>query len=171
MVDRRDFVNQLANAGVHFLVLTAFWTVLYKKLAEDIAREALKDQVNSAVQSAAAKIDASFPSMQILHHSVDTGITPTTTLSPPSQKKNQKYLYYLFTIMTSIAGGLYLLNSRNRNQIAWAKILRDNMILFAGIGAIEYWFFMKIARYYAPILPSDLVENTKERVLEYGHCQ
>ena len=168
MVDRRDFINQLTNAGVHFLVLTAFWTVLYTKVAEGIARDALKDQVNSAVQNAAAKVDTSFPAMQLIHHSDDTGMN--TDLSKPSKMRNQKNLYYLFAIMSTVAGGLIFLNARYPHQIAWTKILKDNAILFAGVGAIEYWFFMEIARFYAPILPSDLIENTKERVLEYGHC-
>lgn len=168
MADRRDFVNQLANAGVHFLILTAFWTILYKKLAESIAREALKDQIDLAVQDAGAKLDASFPMMQSLHHS--TADTTDAALSSASRAKNRKYLYCLFAIMASVGGGLFWLNRKNPNQILWPQILKDNMLLFAGIGAIEYWFFNEIARYYAPILPSDLVQNTKERVLEYGHC-
>ena len=166
MAPSRNLLNQLGNAGIHFIVLSTFWIVLYEKLASDIARNALKNQLDTAVQSAAAKIDSNMPILQTLHSSA----TPTTTLSVTSQKRNRKYLMYLFGILTSVSGGLYWLNWRYPKQIQWTHIFKENAILFAGVGAIEYWFFTHIAQYYAPILPSDLAENTKERVLEYGDC-
>lgn len=58
--------NQAANAGVHFLFLTAFWTVLYTQFAEGIARDALKGQINGAVQDAATSLDGSHPLLRQL---------------------------------------------------------------------------------------------------------
>lgn len=162
----RNLVNQLSNAGIHFIVLSTFWIVLYEKLASGIARDALKGQLDSAVQTAAAKMDASLPLLQTLHSSA----TPTTSLSTLSQQRNRKYLHYLVGILGLVSGGLYWLNWRYPQQIEWKQIIKDNAMLFAGVGAIEYWFFTRIAQFYAPILPSDLADNTKERVLEYGRC-
>ena len=167
MAPSQKVLNQLGNAGVHIIVLSTFWIVLYEKLAADIARDALKGQVDSAVQNAAAKVDSAYPILQTLHSSTTT---TTTALSMPSQKKNRRYLLYLIGILSIVTGGLFWLNINYPGQIMWRQIFKDNALLFTGVGAIEYWFFTRIAQYYAPILPSDLAENTKERVLEYGNC-
>lgn len=162
-----NLANQVSNAGVHFIILTSFWIVLYEKLAFGLGRDALKGQVDNAVHQVGVIGDQSQPILRQLR------VDPTlysTDLSEKSQAKNNQNLKHLISIVLAVVLALFVIHRRNKGMIHWRAILKENIILFAGVGAIEYWFFTHIAQYFAPILPSEVTENTKERILEYGHC-
>lgn len=164
---RTNFATQIGNAGIHFIILTTFWIVLYDKLAFDLGRNALKGQVSNAVQQLGTIGDQSLPFLRQVK--VDPSMY-STDLSEKSQEKNRKNMTHLIYIILSVAIGLFVLKSQCKGSIRWGDIVKENLILFAGVGAIEYWFFTHIAQHFAPILPSEVTENTKERLLEYGHC-
>lgn len=165
---RAAVLNQIGNAGTHFIVLSLFWVILYEKLVFGLARSALKDQVDQVVQNAATQIDQKAPLVGLVraYNTKDDG----DDLSSASIDTNRRQIKKILLIVAGVATGLWVMHRNFKGMIQWSRIFKENLVLFAGVGVIEYWFFTRVAQHYAPILPSDILRITKQRVLDYGHC-
>ena len=165
-----EATNQIANAGIHIIILSLFWVVLYDKLAFPIARQALTGQVQQVVSVVSQKGDDAIPQLRYLRTQDSSSYDVQTDASEKSKHTNQLQILKILTILAATIGVLYVTNRNNPGVIGWKTLLKENALLFAGVGVIEYWFFTRIAQHYVPILPSDISDITKQRVLEYGHC-
>jgi hypothetical protein len=92
----------------------------------------------------------------IIDNLIETYSTPDNLVT----KNNESVMYHAMFIAFTLFIVTFILTisfKLHLNEINISHILIENIILFAIIGVIEYWFFITFAFKYVPLLPSELL--------------
>ena len=162
-------VNILVHVIILFSILSAlFWIVISK-----VETNAIGNEINNNIENATNQLKTTLTDDQkkIYNNFVNKSQPQIEILkniyNQPSKVvvKNNKSLFAGNLIMI---GGLIailiavLLTIRlgcNITGFPFLQILRENFIVFLGVGAIEALFFLKVAMKFIPTKPSQIVTN------------
>jgi hypothetical protein len=159
-------INLVANVIVHIIILLTFWVIVYKNFAFDIGREAFRDQLKGAIKNVTDPLKKQYPQFKTMKY--DTERFSKLTLA--SQAINRQALLDILYIVGALLLGASLLPKLTSEKIDWMHILKENAITYVFVGLVEVIFFIKIAKNYSPILPSQLKMNAKKEVADHLSC-
>ena len=114
------------------------------------------------------KILFSSPSMSlIINNYIDEYSTPNTLISLHNSDI-LNYGYYISLILFIITFTLIIFIKYSCNScINLTKLLLENILTFAFIGFIEFWFFTNYAAKFIPAVPSLLINSAFENIKSY----
>jgi len=163
-------VNILLHVFILFGILSLiFWFVISKLEKYSINNE-LNNNINNYFNnlkeklSPAEKDDASIflNNNNSLLNSLNNMYSKPDSMNENSnswlQKTNFLYAFIIFFILVSIL--LTIKYVCNINNFPLLGIIKENIVLFLGIGIIEVLFFLNIGSKYIPTKPSSILQNT-----------
>ncbi len=154
--------NLTANAIVHVIILLIFWVVFYRFVAFGVARSAFLEHIQPPITKLVQSDD------EVTHYiklaKAYTRVAKTDELTGCSQTINTQSLVEIIGIICTLVAVLAFIGTKG--EIKWRQILKENALTYLFIGTVEFVFFMKIARNYAPILPSDINTATRKAIMK-----
>ena len=161
-----NFANYMININLHvwilFTFLGTFFFLVISKLEEDSVNSAFNGAVNDNLPKALSTIDENknLPNnfWTDVYKNMDKVEKDNTDSNLTSDNhRNLK----IATIATSVililllAGQIWYCR-KNNIDIEVKSIIIENLIIFALVGTIEYFFFTKIASHYLPTTPTNI---------------
>lgn len=160
--------NLVANAGIHFAILLAFWLLLYKLIAYKIAREAFRDQIKGPTLSLANAVEQRYPSLKSLKSAEYAN--QHQALSSSGQARNDASMRDILYAIAAVVVLLFFLPRITKQTIHWGHLLKENAVTYLFVGIVEYWYFMNIARLYVPTKPSQMQKDLFGQVKKRAGC-
>ncbi len=169
--DTSFLLNAFFHVFVLILFLTIFFTKVISKIEKDTLSAEIEYEVNENLQNALKAGDSSGNIKEILSTVDDLGVFQTLDkmYSQPDaeQEMHNKWLFgvaigsvaVLFIMCALFAMTLSLSCGQ---CIPITHIVVENLIIFSGIGIVEYVFFTNIALKYIPTKPSLIVKSAIE---------
>lgn len=170
-----DDTSFLLNAFFHvfilILFLTIFFTLVISKIERDTISAEIEHEIDDNLQNALKAGDSSGDIKSVLSTVNDLGVFDTLdkiySQSDPEQEMHNKWLFgvaigsvaILFVMCVLFAMTLSLSCGQ---CIPITHIIVENLIIFSGIGIVEYVFFTNIALKYVPTKPSLIVDTALE---------
>ena len=162
-------VNVLLHVLILFTILTLiFWFVIRKVETQSITDE-LNNNVNTYLDtfqdSSALKkfVKDSSVELEILKKMYSKPDLVTETNNSWLLITNILYFVILFVILISILFTIRFVY--NTADFPILHIIKENMVIFLFIGAVEIWFFLNIGTKFIPTKPSMLIENVRKDLI------
>lgn len=157
------------NALLHVLILTTFLVVFFKYYVTKLEKAAIQHELEKAIknelpavfrQADSASGNAFKAAVQGMKSSglFDT-MKNTYAMEDPEVTIHNKGLFtssfiVIIALFLLTALAVFILYKVSNLDIHFLSLLRENAILFIGIGIAEFMFFTKIALHYIPAPPS-----------------
>jgi hypothetical protein len=162
-------VNVLLHVLILFTILTLiFWFVIRKVEAQSITDE-LNNNINtyldhykdSSVLQRLVKDNSS--ELEVLNNMYSKPEPVTEMNNKWLLQTNILYVVILFVILLSILFTIRFVY--NTTDFPILQIIKENMVIFLFIGAVEIWFFLNIGTKFIPTKPSMLIENIRKDLI------
>lgn len=171
-------VNYWLNIGLHVLILFTFLTILFFVYISRVETKAVSDAVNSTIKEQTGKVlseidetAAGSVTKDDWHKIRDIAIKIQADSQGelPEIKQNHKNLKItasiVIVVLFLVLAAIFLYYGvKKGHKIHIKKILTENAIVFACIGAIEFMFFTKVAAKYVPVTPDVMASTALERI-------
>lgn len=155
-------LTQATSSSIHAFVLFTVLSLLFIIVISKVERSTFSDTIGSQIQSslpaALAKADsAGAIRAQLRTIPLEKLRTVYSTPDPAAASYNAwlirtMIIINVFLFIFAVTSSWFL----NRECASLKHILLENALLFAAVGAFEYWFFMNVAIKYIPVPPSTL---------------
>jgi hypothetical protein len=171
MITRIELIiNILLHVFILFGILSLiFWLIICK-----LEKESINDELNNNINNYFNNLKSNLTPEQrseasnFLNENNQFLITLNNIYSKPDQlnqnnnnwlkKSNFLYIFILLFVLISIL--LTIKYVCNINNFPILGIIKENIVLFIGIGIIEVFFFINIGSKYIPSKPSAIIKNT-----------
>jgi hypothetical protein len=152
--------TELFDALVHACLLLFILTVFYWKVIEPIAEKAVNNEVQRGISNAMNFL----PRVKNAPSQVGVAIDKLIKFyDRPDELTKQHNKFVLdsnvaavFLMFGALYGSYQLLSVSCCKNVDVKKLIVENLILFAAIGAVEYEFFVKVGQKFVPVPPSQM---------------
>ena len=171
MITRIELViNILVHVFILFCILSLIFWLIISKLEKQSINDELNNNINNYFDNLKHNLtnNQKNDALKFLNKNNEFLIILNNIYSKPDQlnennndwvkKSNFLYLFILFFVLISIL--LTIKYVCNINDFPILGIIKENILLFLGIGVIEILFFINIGSKYIPSKPSVIIKNT-----------
>ena len=187
MTDSEELQNYTLNIGLHVLIIFTFLTIFFFAYVSKLESRTVQRAFDKIIEKEVYKFLTSFDNYATKLHLQNSNFLWNSAyklaenIEKDSQgelesvkKHNNKLKFIAMGIIISFSCLLIFLYVYFRRisdtKINFREILIDNLIIFAFIGMIEFYFFTKIASKIIPVTP-DFVSLTILDRIKYNTTQ
>lgn len=169
-----NFVNFTTNITLHVLFLFTILSILFIKIISKLETDAINNEltnvISDSIENGYDKLNLNekiligdsiryvdFKNLIELYDREDT----TRRLN---NKGIYRAIYITITMLIIIIVILLLVSKKLCNNVPIEFILKQNIIIFIGVGIIEYLFFKNIILEYVPVKPSFMMEYMVKKI-------
>ena len=170
----RFFVDFAANISVHVLFLFAILSVLFIKIISKLETDTINDELSNIIsESVENNFDKLKPEQQfvihegIKHIDFKNMITLYDREDTARRLNNDgiyKSIYVALALLAVILVIILLISKKLCNDVPISFILKENIIIFIGVGIVEYMFFKHIILKYVPVKPSFMMDYMVKKI-------
>lgn len=164
--------NFLINLMLHSLILFTFLSLFFHFFISKVSKKAFNHEINGQIGNVMGKflpLLRANPLYDVIKQNIDKNIVllPYQVPDKKVKKANNRLLRNL--LIANVVGWLvffgviYYLKSINA-KINLLETLGENLIVFAFVGAAEYYFFTRIALKFIPVEPSFISKQFLEQL-------
>lgn len=171
------------NIGLHVFILFTFLTIFFFAYISKLSKKSIQQAFSSIIDKQVAKLltqvdhwDKKLKQVNVDWKEVDKlakKIVANAQGELPEIEKNNKRLKIVSLVMIvsllALLIGMYVYFKFVKGyDVHLGRIFMENIVIFAFIGAIEFYFFKNIASKYVPVTPdfvaTSILERVKDRV-------
>lgn len=165
---KKSFVNFTANISVHVLFLFSILSLLFIKIISKLESNTINDELKNVI---ADSINDNYNRLNLnqkiiinegVKHIDFKNLIKLYGTEDATKRLNNEGVYnsiYTAIILLIVILFIILLVSKKLcNNIPFKHILIENIIIFIGVGIIEYLFFKYIILKYIPVKPSFMMD-------------
>ena len=171
---QKSFVNFTANISVHILFLFTILSVLFIKIISKLESQTINTELKTIISDS---IDYNYNKLDLNQKILikdglkDVDLNKLIKLynnENLTKELNNKGIYdsiYTAIILLIVILLIILLVSKRLcNNIPIKHILIENIIIFIGVGIVEYLFFKYIILNYIPVKPSFMMDYMVKKI-------
>lgn len=177
----QSLANYSVNVGVHVFILFTFLSIFFFAYASDLERESvnksLKSIIDDQTESLLTEIDKwdkrIYPdktniNWNTVNENAKKLVAESQGELPEIKENNDKLFKFgvtaiIILFVTIVAYTLYFMFVK-KYDIHIGAILLENFVIFAFVGAIEYYFFSKVVVKFVPVTPEFASMTILERI-------
>ena len=173
-VQQKSFVNFTANISLHVLFLFSILSVLFIKIISHLESKTINDELTSVISDSSDdnynKLDinqklllnnglkfVNFKNVIKLYNGENT-----------TRRLNNKgvfnSIYVAIILLIVILFIILIVSKKLCNNVPFKKILIENIIIFIGVGIVEFAFFKYIILKYIPVKPSFMMDYMVRKI-------
>ena len=168
------FVDFSANISVHVLFLFTILSVLFIKIISKLETQTINDELSNIIsESVENNFDKLKPEQQFLIHEgikqIDfKNVIKLYDREDTARRLNNdgiyKSIYVAIALLAVILIIILLISKKLCNNVPISFILKENIIIFIGVGIVEYMFFKHIILKYVPVKPSFMMDYMVKKI-------
>lgn len=168
------FVDFAANISVHVLFLFTILSVLFIKIISKLETQTINDELSNIIsESVENNFDKLNPEQKFLIHEgikqIDfKNVIKLYDREDTARRLNNdgiyKSIYITIALLAAILIIILLISKKLCNNVPISFILKENIIIFIGVGIVEYMFFKHIILKYVPVKPSFMMDYMVKKI-------
>jgi hypothetical protein len=171
---KKSFVNFTANISIHVLFLFSILTILFIKIISKLESDTINDELKNVI---ADLIDDKYNKLNqdqklLINEGIKyidfKNIIKLYDSEDVTRRLNNegvyKSIYVAIASLIVILFIILLVSKKLCNNIPLKYILIENIIIFAGVGVVEYLFFKYIILKYIPVKPSFIMDYMIKKI-------
>ena len=167
-------IELIINILIHVFILLGILSLIFWLIISKLEKQSINDELNNNINNYFNNLKSNLTETEkeeaskFLNENNQFLITLNNIYSKPDQlnensnnwlkKSNFLYIFILLFVLISIL--LTIKYVCNINDFPILGIIKENIVLFIGIGLIEVLFFINIGSKYIPTKPSAIIKNT-----------
>ena len=163
------------NVLFHSLILFTFLSTFYMLYASKIQQKAVNKQFSKLIKTNLTKslresggelrvaMKGLKPALDILKRRYDEPDEATETYNEWLFRSASMLSAFLLITVFVVLGILRYSCGQCPSEFIW-DVIKENAIIFAGVGAVEYMFFKNVALKYIPAPPSLMVDEILKKI-------
>ena len=171
---KKSFVNFTANISIHVLFLFSILSILFIKIISTLESDTINDELKNVI---ADSIDDNYNKLNqnqklLINEGIKyvdfKNIIKLYDSEDVSRRLNNEGVYNsIYVAIASLIVILFiilLVSKKLCNNVPLKYILIENIIIFAGVGVVEYLFFKYIILKYIPVKPSFIIDYMIKKI-------
>jgi hypothetical protein len=168
------FVNFAANISVHVLFLFTILSILFIKIISKLETKTINDELSNIISDSVEdnynklNLDEKIAINEGIKHIDFQNIINLYNREDVTRKLNNdgiyKLIYITIALLVVILLLILLISKKLCNNVPISYILKENIIIFTGVGIVEYLFFKHVILNYIPVKPSFIMEYMSKKI-------
>lgn len=166
-------IELIVNILIHVFILLCILSLIFWLIISKLEKKSINDEINNSIDNYFNNLKLNLTDQEktdaetFLNKNNYILETLYKMYSKPDklnennnnwlEKNNFLYSFIIFSILISILMTIKYVS--NINNFPILGIIKENIVLFLGIGIIEVLFFINIGSKYIPTKPSAIVQN------------